>query len=351
VPALVVTAPSVETLYLLYRNSLAGACDEFEAEITRDWRALERRMRRDGVELQARISRSLRKLRLRGGTLDARAVRSLQVQAACDRDIWRWMDKQRRALRLIPSQSGGRGTVEVMNRRWRFDRGAPRALIQASHRRALAAVKEAAGPLGRVYGAQGKRMARRFVQRAQAADGRFADGASRSWADNVIRALEQSAHQASMALVDATSGPTTEAAILRTAAKFSPPLGVLALSYLTHQRAAFRATIGEAGHAVEARHYLYYLPAGARAGAAPGGFGAGHYAAIRTEREWQSVERKRKRKRPGSYLFTTGLHVGDCGFLLPIPALMLGAARAVERRNRQRYIDSLARREDVRDAG
>jgi hypothetical protein len=336
-----------EKAYLLWRAAMTGRTDEFEARLTRLWRRQRRRFREDGEMVRRALLAKERAMRrgVAAGFVKPSFGAVEPFRQTVDKTLAGWIDKEFRRLRLFPSRRK-RGAVEVFNRLWDTTKGGPKTIIEMAHDAARRGAVEASGPLSR-YAAEAinKRAARRLKNRIRhAAEKAPMGGHQQSWADNIVRALEQSKHQANMGFVDATSGLNPMSAVHEAITKFAPPLSILYLSYTTHPRAAYRSTMAAAGEAAEADSYVYYLPAGARAAAKPEGFGAEHYAQVRTVRQWEALRRKMKRKRPGSYIFTTGFHVGDRGYLLPVPALLLAAAREIERRRRQAWLEGIRER-------
>jgi hypothetical protein len=94
-------------------------------------------------------------------------------------------------------------------------------------------------------------------------------------------------------------------------------------------------------------NWLAYQPVTARAGLSPNGFGATYYATIKTQPEWEKIRLGLDHKRPGSYIFTTGFHVLDTTYLLPIPPLFLAAAVADQRKERQRFLEKKRKEEEA----
>ena len=74
------------------------------------------------------------------------------------------------------------------------------------------------------------------------------------------------------------------------------------------------------------------------------GFTGRHVSQVRTEADWDRVRRRLGHKRAGSFMFTTGFHVNDPGYLLPVPALLAHEAREVERQRRQRQLEHVRAR-------
>lgn len=332
--------------YLLWRNAMAGRTDEFEARINKMWRRYKRDALTDGANVRkALLAQERRLLVQKGAKFIQPGMHTIApFRNTVDRTLASWIDKEFRRLRLFPGKDKRR-SIEVFNRLWDASKGGPKSIIEMSHDAARKGLIEASGPLSKhAAAAINKRAGRRLkanMRKAVDNAGRQLKGQQQSWADNIIRALEQAKHQAAMNFVDATSGLNPESAIHDAITKFKPPLGVLALSYLTHPRAAYRSTLAAGGEAAGAVDYMYYLPATARVAAEPHGFGAEHHAQIKSVRQWEALRRKRKQKRPGSFIFTTGFHVGDKGYLLPIPALLRDAAPEIERQERQKWVEAL----------
>jgi hypothetical protein len=219
-------------------------------------------------------------------------------------------------LQLWPDPKEG---IEVYNRKWDATRSIGNTVVGD----ALDKVKEAAEDAG--------------VDPDDIPDDWGVSHVS-SWADNIIRAVEQATYQVSAHIIDATSGPNALAAIEETAELFTPPMQLLELSFMTHPRAAFRSGLGLIGRELDADSYVYHLPTEARANANPFGFGAAQHGKIRTAKEWERVRQNLDHKRPGSYVWTTGFHVGDKGYLIPIPPDKAEGAVAYERRERQKWL-------------
>jgi hypothetical protein len=335
---------------------MAGATDEFEARIGREWgqlrREMERQAARVGAKLDRDLARTFRPIEEGGARLDSRAFAALSTREQGDKDIWQWLDGEYRRLRIWPARAR-KGAVEVNNRYYAYDRGLPKKLAGDASADAVKALRDAARPLKVSCGAYAQRKAEAAAEEAAE---KHSEGAAQSWLDNIVRALEQTAHQMSMAIVDATSGPATAGEFDTIAAKFTPNWNTLALSYLTHQRASFRAVLGEAGEALAAAlgekqsYFLYHLPAAARVAAVEEGFAARHFSLIKTRQEWTKVLKGLGAKKPGSFPMTTGFHVGDRGYLLPIPPTMLADAREIERVKRQTFLLRLAKRAKKRGA-
>jgi hypothetical protein len=323
-----------EKSYLLWRNAMAGRTDEFEARLTKMWRRYKRDALNDGAMVRKALrAQEIKLLRRPGTPFIAPGMHTVgPFRDTVDRTLASWLDKEFRRLRLFPSKNKAK-SIEVFNRLWDASQGGPKTVIEIARKAARTGVMEAGGVLSP---GERKRMAKAMEQ---AEESGFAH--QQSWTDNVVRALEQAKYQASIAFKDATAGLNPESAINDAITKFAPPLGVLGLSYMTHPRAAYRSTIAAACSAVEANDYMYYLPTSARVDANPSGFGAEHYAQIRTVRQWEALRRKLGHKKAGSFIFTTGFHVGDLGYLLPIPLALLEAARETERKTRQKWLESL----------
>jgi hypothetical protein len=163
-------------------------------------------------------------------------------------------------------------------------------------------------------------------------------GSVESWIENLIRNLDYYSHQALNPFVDAMAAGEVDA-LEEAAIGFAPPENALRLSFQTHSRAAVRSTFKAAGDAMDAEHYMYYPPQGARVVAEPTGFAAEHGYQIRTADEWTGVRESLDQKRPGSFAFSTGFHIGDRGVLIPVPLVLLAAAYEIERKRRQKWLE------------
>ena len=329
--------------YLLWIAALTAGVDEFEAKIQADF---ERYMQ--GVNAGAEIARGRMERELRrglefgpGGSLDARASRLISTRNKVDGHIWDWREKSLALLGLVaagPTIRGADKTVEVFNRWYRVDLGGPAARARSASGAAIDAISDAGRTVNRI-GAIEPIPVEKAVLGAKSALYALLPGIVASLIDNPVRAIEQRAYQASISAVDATSGPMSEAAIADVGRRFTAPSGVLKASILTHQRAAFRSTVASFAAVAGAGAYVYYVPARERPRVAPTGFAASHYGMVKTEREWRGTMNALDHKRPGSYMFSTGFHVLDPGYLLPIPLGLLAVAREIERRRRQIFLE------------
>lgn len=328
--------------FAAYKDAMTGRTDEHEARLVSLWQRYERDASDMAGRVRTGLFRATQKAFAAGHPIGPRDFAAIaDFKRTADKDIWDYLDNQFERLGLRQSRSNRVG-IEVYNRLWDRTRGMPKTIIEQAYDAASEAVDDASGPLGKA----GAGLARKF--RKGGADGaKYKQGQVDSWADNVIRALEQSAYQASAAITDALSGPISASALAEVAGKFDIPRNVLELSFTTHPRAMYRATIGAAGAAIEADEWEYYVPAAARATARPDGFAAAHHLQIKTGEEWEAVREALGHKKAGSWIHTTGFHVGDRGYLLPIPDAWSEAAREEERLWRQKWLDGIRRRKGV----
>jgi hypothetical protein len=321
--AALVSAPDERALYGLYKAAMAGKTDEWEAQLAADWAKYEKAMLSDGQRIRDGLLADLNRIKTVDKVLQPEDLRTiLAVRNRADNTIWDWQNRQMERLRLWPSK---RGDTEVFNRLWDTTDSTGQTII----RKARIKIEETAQEAG--------------VDPDDLADDW--DGSQvQSWADNIIRAIEQVSYQMSAHVIDATSGMNALEAIEETAEKFVPPAALLELCFTTHPRAAFRSGLGLIGREMEAESYVYYLPPAARADANPFGFGSAQHGKIRTPEQWEGVRQGLDHERPGSYVWTTGFHVGDKGYLLPVPPKYTAGAVAFERRERQKWLERMAAR-------
>jgi len=329
--------------YEMYRAGMAGVTDEYSAKLQAAWRAYDREATRRAVMLRRQLSDSLHKTIGSGRMLNPEEINVWGFRASADERIWTWLDREFDVMHLRRMRRGGDG-VEINNRLWNPDAGAGRKLVEDAKASAREAAASGADALRKAQIPQARKVADSFESGAEL-DEALADGQSASWMDNIVRSLEQFAHQASAAIIDATSGLNARAAVLDIADQIDPVSNQLYLSYTTHPRAVYRASLASAGEAIGADKYLYYLPADARAAAAPTGWGANQHLKMRSRREWESARQALDQKRPGSFAWTTGFHAGDAGVLLPIPVAWESIASESERRKRQAWLEKLRARE------
>jgi hypothetical protein len=363
--------------------ALMASLDDQDARIETDWEGEFEAMQADADGTRKRLRKIVRENS--AGIKDGDDSAYLAVQAAAGLAIWDWQERQaaRMGLRLAPTRGAPPlgeplpGTVEVNNRRWEIGGDAvttvqrARAETSDALEEAGKAVKEdapeveelgravkrtkiehqgkpLAGPLGKRAGKVAGTVSADVVALAEELAAQHG-GTVESWVENIIRNLDYYSHQALNPFVDAmVAGSLVDAvgAMEEAADGFEPPENALRLSHQTHTRAAVRSTLAKAGEAMDADAYLYYPPQGARAMATEASFATSHGYLIRTAEEWEGVRQKLDAKRPGSFIFSTGFHPGDRGFLIPIPAALIGAAYAIERRRRQKFLEKQQARQE-----
>ena len=320
-----VQAPDERQLYALYKATMAGKTDEWEAQLASDWGKYEKAMLKDGARIRDGLVADIQRLKDVDKVLQPEDLKTITaMRNKTDKDIWAWESRQFERLRLWPSKDR-KGELEVFNRAWEITDSTGQTLVGKVREK----IEEAAQDAG--------------VDPEDVSDNWDSSHVA-SWADNIIRAIEQSSYQMSAHFLDATAGMNALAALEETAEMFAPPAALLELSFKTHPRAAFRSGMGLIGRELEAASYVYFLPTAARADANPTGFGAQQHGKIRTARQWEGVRQSLDHKRPGSYVWTTGFHIGDKGYLLPIPPRFAAGAVAFERRDRQKWIERMAKR-------
>jgi hypothetical protein len=350
-----------------YFGALALGVNEFEARIQGQWVKFSAAVEREARKTRRGIAAALASL---PDTIDPWDEAVLGARNRTDQRLWEFKDRVFGKLGVVNSQAAEdpEAVVEVFNRRYRLDRGGPASIIGEAQEEAADVTRKAVKGLRKSVTREAA-LAKGVKATAldilmdpgqyRDVDGELDDlldgldeamgrgdfAATASFIDNVIRAVEQKTHQESMTIVDATAGPMAVEAAEEAAELFAPAAGGLEPAFLTHQRSTFRSTIAGMGRAFDSGwpeedvNWLYYQPITARAGLAPDGFGATHYALIRSQEEWEGVRKALDHTRPGSYIFTTGFHVNDTGYLLPIPPLLLAAAVADQRKERQRFLE------------
>lgn len=324
--AALVTAPDARQLYGLYKSAMAGKTDEWEADLASAWGKYEKGMLADGRRIRDGLIGDLERIKTVDKVLQPEDLKTIMgVRHKADQTIWDWQNRQFERLRLWPSRDR-KGDLEVFNRAWKITDSTGQTIVGKAFEKAKQAAEDA--------GVDGDELPDEW---------NFSH--VQSWADNIIRAIEQTSYQMSAHIIDATSGMNALAAIEETAEGFAPAVALMELSFTTHPRAAYRAGMGLIGREMEAESYVYYLPTTARANANPGGFGASQHGKIRTAKQWEKVRQSLDHKRPGSYVWTTGFHVGDKGYLLPIPPKHAAGAVAWERRDRQKWLERIAKRQ------
>lgn len=323
--AAIVSAPDERAMFALYKSAMAGKTDEWEAQLADDWRRYEKAMIADGQRIRDGLISDLDRIKTVDKVLQPEDLTTITgVRNRADDTIWNWMDRQYERLRLEPSRDR-KGELEVFNRAWDITDSTGATIVGKAREK----VDEAAEDAG--------------IDPEDIPD-EFNFSHVQSWADNIIRAIEQAGHQMSAHIIDATAGTNALEAIEETAEMFAPPVSLIELAFKTHPRAAFRSGLGLIGRELEAESYVYHLPAAARADANPTGFGATQHGKIRTAKQWEGVRQSLDHKRPGSYVWTTGFHIGDRGYLIPIPPKMKRGAVEFERRERQKWLDRMEKR-------
>lgn len=323
--------------WLLYRDALTGRSDEWEAKIQSYWNRYLRDAQTRAQHMRSDISESLRKAFTKDEYIKPSLMKVDAFRKTADTDIWRWMDGELQHLGF--RRAPGKG-LDVYNEIWARSRGAKTIMEQATEA-GRGTVKGGAVVVRKIPG--GGRIADDMEDGAEDTTG-LRDTQVDSWMDNIIRAYQQAAYIASAAIMDATSGPNALSAVSEFTRQWDLPENVLELSFTTHPRATYRATVAQAARKAGIDDYLYYLPASARHSAAPTGFGAQHHLLIRSAAAWDNTRRALGHKKPGSYIFTTGFHVGDKGVLLPVPPMLRAAAVAEERKVRQGFLDRVRKR-------
>ena len=349
-----------------YFGVLALGVDEFEARIQREWRVFEAAVNQAAKKTRRGLARAVAGL---PDAIDPWADKVLAARAASDTVLWEFKGRVQSELGIVNStaKEDPEAVVEIMNRRYRLDRGGPAAIITEAQQEAAEAVKKSAKVVkralksesalaldtpelsGLLWNAEEYRgMSAEIDDLLDGLSDALARGdysSTASFIDNIIRALEQKVHQQSITMVDATAGPMAVEAVEEAAEMFEPVSPTLELSYLTHQRSTYRSTVAAMGRSFDSAwpeediNWLFYVPRTARAGLAPEGFTVQHYSQLKTAAEWEKVREGLDAKRPGSYIFTTGFHPGSAAYLLPIPPLFLAAAVADQRKERQRFLE------------
>jgi hypothetical protein len=320
-----ISAPDERTLYGIYKTAMAGHTDEWEAQLTSDWARFAKgaetygRKIRDGLIADVERIKNVDKVL---GPEDLTTI--MDIRARTDETLWDWQANQFRRLGLWPSKDE-KAELEVFNRYWNITDSTGATMVGKAREKIEEAAKSA------------------DIDPDDISD-EWDESHVTSWADNVIRAIEQATHQMSAHILDATSGVNALEALEETAEMFEPPMQILELSFTTHPRAAFRTGLGLIGREMEAEEYVYHLPTAARTDADPFGWGANQHGKIRTAAEWEDIRQSMDHKRPGSYVWSTGFHVGDRGYLLPIPPDKAEGAVAWERRERQKWLERLRKR-------
>ena len=326
-----------------YFGVLALGVDEFEARIQGEYRVFEAVVNQAAKKTRRGLARAVAGL---PDAIDPWADKVLAARAASDTVLWEFKGRVQSELGIVNStaKEDPEAVVEVMNRRYRLDRGGPAAIIGEAQGEAAGVVRKAAKVVKKAAPAAAAEMAALNAGLDDALEsGDYSSTAS--FIDNIIRALEQKVHQQSMAMVDATAGPMAVEAVEEAAEMFEPVSPTLELSYLTHQRSTYRSTVAAMGRSFDSAwpeediNWLFYVPRTARAGLAPEGFTVQHYSQLKTAEEWEAVRMAEGAKRPGSFIFTTGFKPGSVAYLLPIPPLFLAAAIADQRKERQRFLD------------
>jgi hypothetical protein len=368
----------LEKLYLAYIAALMAGLDDFDARNEQEWEAAFESMNADADKTRKQLLKAVREYAPKIEAADDPAPAWLDLQVAAGAAIWAWQEQQAAALGLKLAPTRGMpplgtpvaGTVEVNNRRWVVG-GAAVDGVAAAKADALDSLESAGKALkskvpevgefarqakklpvqhqgkslGRPPAAKGKAYA---ALRGEDLEGVIAraeeladqhGGNVESWVENVVRNFDYYSHQALNPFVDAMAASAVADDLEAAAVGFAPPENALRLSFQTHARAAVRSTMKAAGDAMEAKHYMYYPPQAARAIAEPAGFAAEHGYQIRTTEEWAKVREALDQKRPGSFMFSTGFHVGDRGTLVPIPLALLAAAYEIERKRRQKWLE------------
>jgi predicted HicB family RNase H-like nuclease len=369
--------------YEEYMAALMLSLDEQDARIESEWESEFAAMQEDAKGTRKQLRKAVKDNA--DGIEEGDDSAYLALQVAAGAAIWDWQARAaaRMGLRLAPTRGMPPlgepvpGTVEVNNRRWEIG-GDAVTTVQRARAETADALEEAgkvvrdeapevaeigravkrtplehqgeplAGPLGKRSGKIAGTVSADVAALAAELAAQHG-GTVESWVENIIRNLDYYSHQALNPFVDAmVAGGLVSAveAMGEAAEGFDPPENALRLSHQTHTRAAVRSTLAKAGEAMESDAYLYYAPQGARATVTESSFATEHAYHIRTATEWEGVRTGLDAKRPGSFIFSTGFHPGDRGFLIPIPAALVGAAYAVERRRRQKFLEKQQARQE-----
>lgn len=326
--------------YEAFMQALTTRTDEQAAAINARWRSFEKAAQKRAADLRRQMNDAITKVRIQGGVLSPETADIFGLRAELDSNIWTWLDKEFNILHLRKSRASG--ALEINNRGWNPDKGSGATFIDDAVTAGGEAAGAGAAAIRKATLPDAKKTGDAFESGAEDAADDIAGGQGASWLDNIIRSLEGFAYSLSAAAVDATSAFNAEAAIAELATLADPVTNRLELSFTTHPRAAYRATVAAAGRAIDAEKWLYYLPPDARVEAAPSGFGASQHMKIRSTAGWEDVRQGLDHTRPGSYAFSTGFHAGDRGVLLPIPPFWAKVAQEVERRRRQEWLESQA---------
>ncbi len=316
--------------------AFASALDELEAEIRKGWEQFARAANADTQNTRGKLLGYVQDLDFDDQTLNSGYSQTLAVQNRFDSAARSWSEEQRGRLGIhkAKSRTGERSAVLVAGALLSAERGGAAKMTRSmdGHIDKLAlsisrAIKDADPETAkRIKGYAGKSRSGTVLS-------------ARSWVENIGLALESAIHVARAPIIDATTGPMRKVAVREAALKFSPPMQRLELSYKTHQRAAMRSALAEMGQTAGATSFLYYLPAMARGEVSADGFGASQYGKIRTAAAWDILRRKRGAKRAGSYIFSTGFHVGDLGYLLPVFPLLASSTVQHARQMRQEFLN------------
>lgn len=328
-------AADKESAVLLYRSIMTGATDDYSAKLNKSWREYSKRSLRDGEKVREAIRKEVNALRKvadgNGGIIKPGSRALAPFSTKTEKSLAWWIDREYTRLGIFPTQSR-KSAVSVFGEDFNSKRGGPAKTVDPASKAARDAIKQA-----------NRRLGLASDKDLEAALDSAADGVDlqrESWVDNIVRALEQARHQARASFsLDAISAPEPVSALTDAVNSFRIPSNLIELSYKTHPRAAYRSTMAAAAPAIGAEHFMYYLPADARADAAPNGFGASHHERIETAKTWEAIRRGLGHRRPGSFIFSTGFHPNDKGYLIPVPKTFLDIAREIARKARQKFLE------------
>ena len=311
--------------WLMFLMALQSGTEDFEARIKAGWRGFRSNALADAEAMRRRMMRAV-----------DNGVRGVALQGEFYASTHDWRKKQESRLGIFVGCTIAADGVYAAGRIFNANRGGALRAVNYAHRDLMRTTNRAIRPLGNI-GNKGQR--RNVINKTDATRRTSGKASGKSWLENIETALEYVVHIGTASALDMTYGTNSESVLRETARKVRMPVQRMKLSYLTHQRAVYRAGLGEMGHAGNAGHWALWLPASERRKAAPTGFAAKHIYQVKTQLQWESVRRSLKAKRPGSYLFSTGFHPGDTSYLFPVFVPLAAEAREDLRQRRQEFVE------------